>query len=230
MKWKGLMALFPVIAGAMVFTACATQKGISGSAEPKQAKTIERVIVDYKGAVLGSDIPDWVNAAVDDDLERITRIPRFKGKVPFIDYGEGQNLDLLRSWVNNFNAQAGVSRRISNMVQANFGGEQLGNKNTPENNNFVKEIIATFSNTDIKGLAREMDYWIKLRTIDKSKGTETEAISYYVVYSIAEEDLNYQIAQAMGKIAARTQEQQEIKADVEAAMKRVAFNSIQGAE
>jgi hypothetical protein len=217
-------AICAVCAG-VVLAGCAS--GPQAAAAPKQDKTIERLRIDYKGAAIGSDIPSWVEAAIDNDVAKIQKDSRFKGRVPIVDYGTGQNLDILRSWVNNFNVQASVSRRISNVVEANFGGEQMGNKNTPENINFVKEIVATMSRTEINGLAQEMDYWVKLRTIDHSKKTETEAYYYYVVYSIAEDDLNYQIAQAMGKIAAKTQEQQEIKHDVEDAMKRVAFTAIQ---
>jgi hypothetical protein len=205
-------------------------KRTANAAAPAQAKTIERVYVDYKGAVTGSDIPDWVEAAVDDDQEAIGRISRFKGKAPIIDYAQGQNLDLLRSWVNNFNAQAAVSRRISNYVEANFGGVQLGDKDTAENRAFIKDVVATCSNVRFNGLAREMDYWVKLRTIDRGRGTETEAYTYYVVYSISEDDLRSQIDAAMGKVTAKTKDQQELKSEIESAMKNAAFNSIQAAE
>lgn len=204
---------------------------VAAAPPPQQAKTIERIIVDYKGAAIGAEIPAWVQAAVDNDYERIAKLPQFKGKVPIIDYGYGQNLDLLRSWVNNFNVQAGVARRISSSIQAEFGGEQLGTKDSPENRNFVKEVVATFSQTEISGLAQELDYWTRLRTIDREKGTETEQYTYFVVYSISEEDLNFQIARALGKAAAQTAEQEELKTDVENALKSLkAFKGIQAAE
>ena len=181
----------------LAVTACgSTRAGTgpgSGAPPPKQAPKIERIIVDYQGAAIGSDIPTWVEAAVNRDIETIKKIPRFKGKVPFISEGSGKNLDLLRSWVNNFDMQASVSRMISNYVEAKFGGEQLGNKNSPENINFVKEIVTTFSNVKINGLGKEMDYWIKLRVKDLDKGTETEDYRYYVVYSMSEEALQHQI-------------------------------------
>ena len=199
----------------------------SGSPPPAQSNQIQRIIVDYQGAAIGSEIPVWVNAAIDFDLEAIKRIPRFEGKVPIVELGIGQNLDLLRSWVNNFNAQAGISRRIVNYVEASFGGEQLGDKDKPENRNFVKDVVSTFSAAQFSGLAREMEYWTKLRIIDHGKGTETEDYRYFVVYSISEADLQYQIDQVMGRISAQTQEQQEIKRDVEEAMRNTRFNSIQ---
>jgi hypothetical protein len=227
-----LLCLAAAIVAAMVFTGCKSSAPLgtgqgSGSAAPVQSQSVQHVRIDYQGAVIGSDVPAWVESAVNSDLEAIKRIPRFQGRVPFVDYGSGQNLDLLRSWVNNFNIQAGVSRRIANYVEARFGSELEGNKDTPENQNYIKEIIASFSNTRFSGLAKEMDYWIKLRIIDNSKKTVTEEYRYYVVYSMAEADLQYQIDMAMGKIPAVTQEQKEIKNDVENAMKQVLFNSIQ---
>jgi hypothetical protein len=179
---------------------------------------------------VGAEIPVWVTAAAEDDYETIAKIPRFAGKVPIVDYGYGQNLDLLRSWVNNFNVQAGLSRRIGNTIEAVFGGGQMGDKDTPENNNFLKEIVATFSGIEINGLTKEMDFWTKLRITDKEKKTQEERYEYYVIYSISQEDLNYLIARAMGKIAAKTKEQEEIKTDVEDAIKRVSLRGIQAAE
>jgi hypothetical protein len=225
MRRKKFFYLLAILAPAMVFFACA-----GGPKAPKQAKTIERLILDYKGADVGAEIPGWVEAAIDDNYEAIMRDSRFKGKMPIVDYGYGQNLDLLRSWVNNFNVQAGISRRIANYVEANFGGEQLGNKNSPENINFVKELVATFSSVTISGAAKEMDYWIKLRTIDRSKKTETEQYSYYVVYSISQADLDYQVDRALGRVAARTQEQRELKAEVEDAMKHAALQGIEASQ
>ncbi|MDR2177320.1 MAG: hypothetical protein LBP20_04665 [Treponema sp.] len=199
----------------------------TGAAAPGVAAGIERVRVDYQGAVTGAEIPAWVQAAIDFDTDSLQRLPGFEGKIAVVDYGTGQNLELVRSLVNNFNIQASVARRISNYVEANFGGEQLGDKNTAENRSFVEEVVATFSRVTISGLAREKEYWVKLRTIDRAKKTESEQYYYYVLYSIPEQLLNEQIARAMGNVSAKTRDQEEIRASVEDAMKRAAYNSVE---
>jgi hypothetical protein len=228
MKMKKMFLVFGWAAmGAVLLASCASR--VKAPPAPKQSKDVP-VILDSKGASLGLGIPDWVEAAAEDDYESLAKIPRFAGKVPIPYMGQGQNLDLLRSWVNNFNVQADLSRRISNTIEATFGGGQMGDKDTPENNLFLEEIVASFSSIEITGLAKEMDYWTKTRTPDKEKKTSVERYNYYVVYSISEEDLNYQIARAMGKIAAKTKEQEEIKADVEDAIKRVSLRGIQAVE
>jgi hypothetical protein len=223
----------PVMAALLVAACAGAPKGVgagSGSPPPAQPKTIERIRVDYKGAAIGSEIPSWVEAAIDNNYDAIARLSRFDGRVPVVNYGTGQNLDLLRSWVNNFNIQAQVARQIATYVEANFGGEQLGSKDSPENRQFLKEVVATFSNATINGLSQDLDYWVLLRTIDHGKGTEIEQYYYYVVYSIGKEELDYQIAQAMGKITAANQEQEELKVDVEAAMKQAALRSIENGQ
>jgi hypothetical protein len=216
-----------------VLTACgSTPSGTgsgSGSPPPEQSNQVQFIRIDYQGAAIGSNVPEWVEAAVNSDLDTIKKMPRFKGKEPIVDWGNGQNLDLLRSFVNNFNVAAGVSRRITTYVEAEFGGSQLGSKDSPDNRNFVKEIVGSFSNAEFSGLAREMDYWIKLRIVDRGKGTQTEEYRYYVVYSIPEDILQHQIDAALGRVSAKNQEQQEIKRDVENAMKSARFNKIQQA-
>ena len=220
---KRFLLLGLAVAGltAVVLTSCAGSP--SGTTTSRVQLNI--VITDYQGAAIGSAIPDWVEAAINGDLETLKMIPRFQGKIPLVDWGNGQNLDLLRSWVSNFNVQAGVSRRIRNYMEAEFGGKQLGSKDTPENRNFLSELVTSFSHAQYSGVAKEMDYWVKIRFIDNGR----EEYRYYVVYSIAEQDLQHQIDLAMGRISAATREQQEIKNDVETGIRQARFNSIQQA-
>jgi hypothetical protein len=199
----------------------------TGAEAPRAANNIERVRVDYQGAVTGSEIPAWVQSAIDFDTDSLQKLPGFEGKIVIVDYGVGQNLELLRSLVNNFNVQGTVARRISNYVEASFGGEQLGDKNTAENRSFVEEVVAAFSRVEINGLAREKEYWVKLRTIDRGRRTEDEQYYYYVLYSIPEQLLNEQIARAMDNVPARTRDQQELRSSVEDAMKKAAYNSVE---
>jgi hypothetical protein len=224
----GIMAVLVSCAGSPEKggPAAVTIEG-TGADVPKTANNIERIRVDYQGAVTGSEIPAWVQAAIDFDTESLQKLPGFEGKIAIVDYGVGQNRELLRSMVNNFNIQASVARRISNYVEANFGGEQLGDKNTAENKSFVEEVVATFSKVTISGLAKEKEYWVKLRTIDRDKKTDSEQYYYYVLYSIPEQVLNEQITRAMTNIPAKTKDQEEIRSSVEEAMKRAAYNSIE---
>jgi hypothetical protein len=237
MKAKGMVRIAGIFCVIAALASCAGSSarkdaptgGIEGTGAeaPKTSNAIERIRVDYQGAVMGSEIPAWVQAAIDFDTDSLGRLPGFEGKVVIVDYGLGQNLELLRSLVNNFNVQGSLARRISNYVEANFGAEQLGDKNTAENRSFVEEVVATCSRVEINGLAKEKEYWVKLRTIDHGKKTESEQYYYYVLYSISEQILNEQIARAMENIPAKTRDQEEIRSNVEDAMKRAAYNSVE---
>lgn len=205
----------------------------SQKAKPaKQAKEIERVIVDYKGAALGGEIPTWVQAVTDDDFDTLKQSSVFKDTklMPVVAVERGKNLDLLRSWANNFNVQAQISRAIQNKVSAEFGGNQEGDKNSEESRNFVKELVATFSQTNVSGLKKEKDYWIKLKVRDNYKKTEEEFYEYYVLYSIDSTVLQEQIDIALGKVEAKTQAQKEMKKEVKDALARLKGEDLSSTE
>jgi hypothetical protein len=234
MKARVAVPVLWILCGAVLFSCAGSpDTGPSGTIEgtgveaPRASTNIERIRVDYQGAVTGSEIPAWVQAAIDFDTDSLQRMPGFEGKIAIVDYGVGQNLELLRSLVNNFNIQGSLARRISNYVEANFGGEQLGDKNTAENRSFIEDVVATFSRVEINGLAKEKEYWVKLRTIDRGKKTESEQYYYYVLYSIPEQLLNGQIARAMDNVPAKTRDQEELRSSVEDAMRRAAYNSVE---
>lgn len=219
---------FPALAGtaAALLLSCAGAPAGQGTLAPAQGPRIQTnsVIVDYQGAAVGAPIPEWVTLATTGDTGAFSGQERFEGKAPFVFSNQGQNLDMLRSWVNNFSAQGEVSRRIETHVDARFGAGQIGEgKDSPENQQYIRDVAANASNTTFSGLAKEMDYWIKNRNTE----TGTETYSYYVVYSMPEENLQAFIDEVMGKTPARTQEQEELKRDIAASMKRATFDSAQ---
>lgn len=217
-----LSVAITVIALVALVSACgSTPAGVA----PSQEIDGQYVRIDHAGAALGSPVPEWVQFAVTSDKEALMAIPRFSGKVPFIEWGSGQNLDLTRSWVNNFGAQSLISRTISTYIEVEFAGSLQGSKDNEASRNYLKELAASVSSAQFSGFMREMDYWIKVR----NTVTQAEEYRYFVVYSMSQDDLNYQIAQAMGRVAAETQEQQELKDELEDAIQRVRFNSIQQA-
>ncbi|MDR0823426.1 MAG: hypothetical protein LBN20_06585 [Endomicrobium sp.] len=231
MKMKGFLSMLLSFTFAVVlFAGCGASKVGVAAPAAKIASKVERVILDYKGAALGSEIPTWVESAVNDDYQTLESMPRFKDRLAVVAIENGKNLDLLKSWANNFSVQAQLSRQISNKISAEFGGGQQGDKNSEESTTFIREVVATLSEAKISGLSKEMDYWLKVRTIDKDKKTEVEQYTYYVVYSINKADLQRQIDIALGKIAAKNQEQQEIKTEVVDAVKRLRPADIASAE
>ncbi len=223
MKKQNTVGLCAVVLSLGMLTACASGSKVKPAEAAQQAKEIERVIVDYKGSTLGAEIPAWVQDVSDDNYEALQNLPSFKDTklIPVVAVERGKNLDLLRSWANNFSVQSQIARAIQNKVSAEFGGNQEGDKNSEENRNFVKELVATFSQTNISGLKKEKDYWIKLKVRDNYKKTEEEFYEYYVLYSIDSTVLQEQIDIALGKVEAKTQAQKEMKNEVKDALAKL---------
>jgi hypothetical protein len=178
------------------------------------------VRVDYQGAAAGAEIPPWVRAAIDFDLDALQALPGFEDKIPMVDYGVGRDLELLRTQVNNFNMQDSIVRRIGNYVETLFSGDWLGDNDTAENRNFVEGVINGFSRIEIRGLAREEEYWIKLRFVDGD-----EQYYYYVLYALPEPALNEAVTRVINTLSAKTRDQEEILANVKEMMRRTAANS-----
>ena len=187
------------------------------------SKRVEREMIDWKGASVGSEIPSWVVDAVDQNYKAISQLPQFENKLIFFAEDQGKNLDMLKSWVNNFNVQGAFSKSVSNFVISKFGGEQAGSKNDETSESFLKEITSTYSKTEINGLSKELDYWVKTRYIDNDKKTSEDIYQYFVVYAIDKNELKLQLDRALGLVEAKEESQKKLKVEVSAAIDEVQF-------
>jgi hypothetical protein len=148
----------------------------------------------------------------------LATLPRVNGKKTIVVSSSGADLDVLQSWVN-FQAQGYAVSTIKNKVK-NTGGLALeGSKNTEGNKSAVAQFINAFAEAEISGLGREMDFWVK----ERSKSTNKETYTYYLVFGITEENFNYLIERALGKVQAQTQEQEEMLDEIKDRMKQLHF-------
>jgi hypothetical protein len=142
-----------------------------------------------------------------------------KGKKTILVQNSGQDLDLLQAWVN-LQALGDASIMIKTNVRNEAGNALEGNKNTPGNKNAVDQFINFFSQAEISGLGRELDFWVK----ERSKSSGEENYTYYLVYGIEEENFNYLVEQALGKVQAKDQEEKEMLDDIKDRMSRLQFS------
>lgn len=205
---------FFVLVGLVLLVGCASTPEPAASAAPPVSKRVEREMIDWKSASIGGEIPEWVYAAADNDQVALSALPQFEGKLIFFAEDQGKNLDLLKSWVNNFNVQAALSRQLSNFVIAKFGGEQSGDKNSEEVQMYLNELVSACSKAEINGLAKELDFWVKTRYADSDMDTIDDVYQYFVVYAMDKDDFRLQLDRALGKVEAKTQAQQEMKENV----------------
>jgi hypothetical protein len=219
-----------VVAG--IFTACAGSPPVQNSTAaepaavsqpaPAPAPAIQRdkVTVDYRGASLGGQIPEWVLWAAEGDPNNlIAGLARVQDKKTILVQNSGQDLDLLQAWVN-LQALADASTMIKTNVSVEAGNELEGNKNTPGNRSAVDQFITMFSETEITGLGRELDFWVKERSVS----TAEENYIYYVVFGITEENFNHLVETALGKVQTETEEEQEMLDGIKDRMRQLRFS------
>jgi hypothetical protein len=225
---KKIVWLMLPLTTILLLAACASQPSQSASTPSSRSSSrgsSNLELLEDKGSAMGVSAPSWVEAAVQDDYTALKKDPRFEGKTPFVFSGQGQDLDITQSWVTNFIAGGAISRQISTAVNAKFEGGLKGGDDANKMKK-LQEIVATLSRTEINGMAREMDWW----RLNRRKDTGAETYTYFVVYSISTENLNYQIAQAMGKISAQAADEKELVDDMKAALNELEFGGIIQAE
>ena len=214
---KKILKIGVVLFAVSMLASCASKPETEES-KPKVSKTVEREMIDWKGASIGSELPDWIYSAVDNDVLALSTLPQFENKIIYFAEDQGQNLDLLKSWENNFNVQASFSRELSNFVIAKFGGEQNGSKKEEEVQMYLNELVASCSKAEINGLGKKLDYWVKTRYIDKELDTIKDVYQYFVVFAIDKDDFKLQMDRVLGRVEAKTEAQRKLKADVKLAI------------
>jgi hypothetical protein len=217
MKQRGWFLM--ILLGALLISACSSSPQPASASNTEAPSTIQRdkVTIDYRGASVGGQVPEWVIWAGEGDPDnQIADLPRLNGKKTILVQEEGKNLDLLQVWVN-LQAQGDAAAMIKNSVETEAGNSTAGDKNTEGNKSVVARFINNFSQATISGLGREMDFWIK----ERSKSSGAENYSYYVVYGITEDNFNFLIEQALGKVQAKTQEEKEMINEIKDRMGRL---------
>jgi hypothetical protein len=227
MRRNVVVAMIGIVLVGVLFAACAgapsarndeSQAAPGQFAAPASAIQREKITIDWRGANLGGQIPEWVQwAGMGDPDNLISTLPRTKGKKTILLQNSGQDLDLLQAWVN-LQALGDAAVMIKTNVTNEAGNALAGDKNTPGNQSAVSQFINSFSEAEISGLGRELDFWIKERS-----PTGEESYSYYLVYGITEENFNYLVERALGKVQAKTAEEREMLTDIKDRMGKLRF-------
>lgn len=204
------------LAGALLLSSCAST---SSAPQVKKSSHVERELIDWKGAGIGTEIPDWAISAADNDVKALKKLPQFEGKTIFFAENQGKNLKTLKSWTENFDARGNFSQRLSSFVTEKFGGELKGSVDEQgEQETYLEELVSVFSRMEFSGLGKELDYWVKTRYIDRDKKTTEDIYQYFIVYAMDTNLFNETLDIAMGKVEARTESQKEMQKNIRNAM------------
>ena len=63
-----------------MFSGCESTSNVAPAANVSVSKHVERELIDWKGAAIGSEIPSWVVDAVDQNYKSISALPQFENR------------------------------------------------------------------------------------------------------------------------------------------------------
>ena len=214
-----------------IFMSCATTK-ISGSGikgKSASVKTGKRVIVDYQGATLGKEIPEWVELLVEGQYSQPVlqkAMPNLENKKVFVTMGRGDNLEFVQTWSDLVDIETEVAGTLERVAGKAVESEMKGRASAKgkevdatEMERLINMYRASLVNVRFSGLERIAGYWIETEVMD-GKTVTNDYYEYYAVWAMDEQLYDKQLKAAMAKIDETTTEAKELKDIVEAKLKK----------
>lgn len=187
---KKIFIAFVAMAVGFFAISCGTttsvDKASSNAEKGASAKTVMRERIDWKGAGVGADVPDWVVAATEDDFEGLPADmqKRLDGKFYLImttervrkEVGSTKDLKMAQEA-----AAAGymvnIARSLNAAVDARFSGVLSANEDSQ------KTLMATAANARFTGFTRVADSWVLLRVNDLLAQKVTDIYTVVQIYA-----------------------------------------------
>lgn len=209
--------LISTVAVAAVFCAFA-------SAKAKAPKNVANrpELIDWQGATLGKEIPDWVMAVNDGDNAKVgkeLKIDESEDMI-FVVNGRGTDLDFVKTWVDNIDARREISTSISQVVATTAEAAMSGMQGVDETTKkkMYNDSVNMASAIELSGLSKKASYWIKTRTLPvgmKAKKAKESDYSieytYFVVFTMNKKMYQTQVDHAMNKVESFTSEENYLK-------------------
>ncbi|MDR2768267.1 MAG: hypothetical protein LBB82_08090 [Treponema sp.] len=146
-------------------------------------------MLDWKGAALGQEVPEWVNKSVESSLA-IQSLPEYKDQYCFVVTIENDNKDFAINWVKNLaNGSSQVSTMLATTVNSMAEASVSGKKGQDVDMHFT-DVRDAMSNASFKNLRQVADFWIYIN----NKSTKKQYYAAYSLWIVPVKDLNDQIA------------------------------------
>ena len=171
---------------------CAASLLLAGCLSTKvKDSTPQYEVVDHKGASFGLNVPEWAGQAAAGDKNSVKKLLGIdKNAVVFLVYQQGDNLDFLQMWADQFGARdqvaSAMETTISNVAKTYISGESTDGTSTAEQT--LEKFSGQVTNITLNGLQKENDYWTKTRRlkdgITKAQGPDDYEykINYVAVF------------------------------------------------
>ena len=214
----------------LALSSCTTTKVAGSGIKGKSAsvKTGKRVIVDYQGATLGKEIPEWVELLVEGQYSQPvlkTVMPNLENKKVFVTMGRGDNLDFVQTWTDLVDIETEVAGSLERVAGKAVEAEMRGKASakgkdidSTELERIINMYRASLVNVRFSGLERIASYWLETEVMDGKK-VQNDYFEYYAVWAMDENLFEKQLKSAMSKIDETSTEAKELKSIVEAKLK-----------
>ena len=184
-----------VVAVASAVCALALAGCASGKVKVEDVKvedvSAKAEVIDHKGVSFGLEIPEWTAAVAAGNKDAVKKALGIdKNAVVFLVYQQGDNLDFLQTWADQFGARdqvaSAMETTISNVAKTQISGESTDGTSTTEQS--LEKYSGQVTNITLNGLQKENDYWTKTRRlkdgITKAQGPDDYEykINYVAVF------------------------------------------------
>ena len=160
MKKIKIIAL--LCAASLLLAGCSSTKVRTKDVSPKAE------VIDHKGVSFGLEIPEWTQAVAAGNKDAVKKTLGIdKNAVVFLVYQQGDNLDFLQTWADQFGARdqvaSAMETTISNVAKTQISGEAEDGSSTTEQS--LQKYSGQVTNITLNGLQKENDYWTKTRRL-----------------------------------------------------------------
>lgn len=209
---KKIVAL--ICAAAAILTGCMSSKANVNDVSAKAE------VVDHKGVSFGLDIPEWTQAVAAGNKAAVKKsLGLDNDAVVFLVYQQGDNLDFLQTWADQFGARdqvaSAMETTISNVAKTQISGSATDGSSTTEQN--LQKYSGQVTNITLNGLQKENDYWTKTRRLkDGIRKAESAddyeyTINYVAVFWMSSDLFEQQLEAALSDVDENDDQSAEIR-------------------
>ena len=152
------------------------------------------IVINHKNKAFGLDQPAWLMDVLEDNYDSFKEKFNCHEDIIIKVQDNGPDLDLVQSWMENADFNAGVAATFHTAAMNKFSGVLSDREKTQ------KTITAVASKAEFSGFRKVADYWTLLRTIDNKSDKVTDEYHVIQIYSINKELYKKQINSLIDEI------------------------------
>ncbi|WP_303921174.1 hypothetical protein [Treponema berlinense] len=175
------------LAGSVVFFGCGSTPKIIDSSGPTE-------IIEHKGTAFGIAQPKWVFDVFESSSQKSLCKALGIDKHIWVVSKSGENLDFIKTWVDQVDARAEIASSIKQGVSDFVGAKVQGEGSDVEET--VERYSARASAITVSGLNKETDWWLLGRNERQKKSDGEYKYTYLVVYSMDQDLYEKQVKKA----------------------------------